>query len=333
MKTYSYAATALHEFMQQLSFDLKVPLINNKVELPETIGSGFIKSMFLEEDCCLRFYHVNLREDIVYKWFTDTHSDQPMFKLVFSLASDEDFSHSFLHHGLPVSVSENNAVLYSTDFSRKAIVPRGRWINRLVMVFTHRWLENNFTEANEQIAVLLNQMTSRYQPTLITQMIDAGQYEMACGLASEISKEHFPLLHIKTMSLQIISNFLDRIVSKQAVPQNLPIALYPQMTEVEKTISEYYEKQMPNISELAAQFNMSSATLKRHFKIVYGKSIYQYYLEKKMAVGKDLICMNHKSVSEVAYMLGYNKINSFSRVFKKCYGVLPREMNSMRSIA
>jgi AraC-like DNA-binding protein len=333
MKTYTYATNALHEFMQQLSFDLKVPLINNKVDLPETIGSGTVKSIFLEEDCCLRFYHVFLYEDILYKWFADTQSDQPMFKLVFSLASNRDCTPVPLPRvkGNSACISENSAMLYSTDFSRHAIVPHGRWINRLVMIFSKRWLETNFTEASELVSLLLDQLQSRYQPSVITQLINREQHELASRLSMEMSQDHFPLLHARTMSLQLINSFLDRIMSHRVTPQQLPID--PQMAAVEKKISEYYDKQMPNIAELASLFNMSSATLKRHFKTVYQKSIYQYYLEKKMAVGKDLICVDHKSVSEVAYTLGYNKINCFSRVFKKYYGVLPSEMSLLRSIA
>jgi len=85
---------------------------------------------------------------------------------------------------------------------------------------------------------------------------------------------------------------------------------------------------MPSISELASEYNLSPSTLNRHFKIVYGKNIQTYYLANKMAVGKSLIISKGKTISEIAYALGYSKINSFSKAFKKQYGILPKEVNS-----
>jgi AraC-like DNA-binding protein len=37
---------------------------------------------------------------------------------------------------------------------------------------------------------------------------------------------------------------------------------------------------LPSRKELAKEFAMSESTLKRHFKAVYGKTMYEYYLEK-----------------------------------------------------
>jgi AraC-like DNA-binding protein len=77
---------------------------------------------------------------------------------------------------------------------------------------------------------------------------------------------------------------------------------------------------------------MSDSNLKRHFRIVYGKNIYEYYLEKKMSLAREMILNEENTVSVVAYSLGYEKVSSFSKAFKKMYGVLPSNLKQNKNV-
>jgi len=50
---------------------------------------------------------------------------------------------------------------------------------------------------------------------------------------------------------------------------------------------------------------------------------YEYYLEKKMELAKWLLQEKKVSVSETAYMLGYEKVSAFITIFKKYHHILP----------
>ncbi len=104
---------------------------------------------------------------------------------------------------------------------------------------------------------------------------------------------------------------------------------HPAIVALEKTLSKYYTERLPNISELAKECNMSNSTFKRYFKLAFKESIYAYYLRKKMELGKEMLSDTDLTVSEIAYHLGYDKINSFSKVFKKYYGCLPRDYKNI----
>jgi len=325
LTTYTCEGDAMHSFMETLSSHLKAPLKNNTISIPENLGSGFIKNLFLEKGLCIRLYHVRLKADTLYQFFYEEGCGEALFKLTFSI-DPSDFPLS-LARPTPKSIYENSAVLYSTDFTRTSMLPRNQWINRLVLLFTKDWLEENFAEASSAIAAMVELLITKNKPTLISEMMGADHYISINELANEMNQASFPLIHIKTKALTLTNNFLNKIVYRD--PEDISAhhtLYYSQVISVERKLAGYYDKQMPCISELASEFNMSQATLKRHFKQVYGKTIYHYYLEKKLALGKKLINHNHKSVSEVAYSLGYNKINSFSKAFKKCYGILPSEL-------
>lgn len=56
---------------------------------------------------------------------------------------------------------------------------------------------------------------------------------------------------------------------------------------------------------------------------MFGKSIYEYYLELKMDYAKRLLMERPLSVNEVASMLDYEKVSNFIDMFKRHHGITP----------
>ena len=96
---------------------------------------------------------------------------------------------------------------------------------------------------------------------------------------------------------------------------------------VEQRLVQSLEDMLPSQKQLAREFAMSESTLKRHFKAIYGKTMYEYYLEKKMELAKRLLQEKKMGVSQTAYMLGYEKVSAFINMFKKYHQVLPGSFN------
>jgi AraC-like DNA-binding protein len=68
---------------------------------------------------------------------------------------------------------------------------------------------------------------------------------------------------------------------------------------------------------------LSETTLKRYFKLIYGKSVYDYYLNKKMEMARTILLQNPYSVNEIAELMGYEKVSHFIEIFKKHHGCSP----------
>ena len=79
------------------------------------------------------------------------------------------------------------------------------------------------------------------------------------------------------------------------------------------------------LEELGPIFNYNYAYLSALFKKTTGKTLSEYHLERKMETGKALVLEKKKSISEIAKMLGYD-LYSFSKAFKRKYGVSPKKM-------
>lgn len=98
---------------------------------------------------------------------------------------------------------------------------------------------------------------------------------------------------------------------------------HEKMIEVENILRSHLQMSLPSIEKISKTVAISESTLKRHFKQVYGKSIYEYYLHLKMELARKILIEKPVSVTEVATMLDYGKVSNFIDMFKKHHGTPP----------
>jgi AraC-like DNA-binding protein len=84
--------------------------------------------------------------------------------------------------------------------------------------------------------------------------------------------------------------------------------------------------QIKEIKEVADHCGMSEYHFFRRFKELYKKTPYQYIIEQKMHMARYLLKGNHKSVSEIAFSCSFPDVFTFSKAFKKFFGVAPSLM-------
>jgi AraC-like DNA-binding protein len=84
--------------------------------------------------------------------------------------------------------------------------------------------------------------------------------------------------------------------------------------------------QIKEIKEIADHCRMSEYHFFRRFKEVYKKTPYQYITEQKMHLAKYLLKGSKQSVSEIAFSCNFPDVFTFSKAFKKFYGIPPSLM-------
>lgn len=92
------------------------------------------------------------------------------------------------------------------------------------------------------------------------------------------------------------------------------------------TLIKYIEDHVfsiPDIKTLAAQMHFNYNYVSHVFKKRTGTTLKHYIIQVKMKKARELIADGTWSISEIACMLGYESIQSFSKAFKKELGVSP----------
>lgn len=81
----------------------------------------------------------------------------------------------------------------------------------------------------------------------------------------------------------------------------------------------------PPIRDLAKRVALNEHRLKTGFRLLFGKSIYEYARTVRMESARQLLEDSALSVGQVASMVGYVNTSHFARAFRGEYGVNPRD--------
>jgi AraC-like DNA-binding protein len=123
----------------------------------------------------------------------------------------------------------------------------------------------------------------------------------------------------------LIERFFTQVYQKSKQLRALQIRqedIY-RMMEIESDLMHDYSRNAPTVEALAGKHEMGVSKLKRQFKQIYGKPVFEYFQKNRMARAKDMLMSGEYTVKEVGYKLGYQNLSNFANAFKKEYGVLP----------
>ena len=86
---------------------------------------------------------------------------------------------------------------------------------------------------------------------------------------------------------------------------------------------------MPSVADCAKKLNLSAGYFGDLVKKEIGQSAQEYIQAKVIDVAKERIFNVDKSISEVAYELGFKYPQHFTRLFKQKTGMTPNEYRKL----
>lgn len=82
--------------------------------------------------------------------------------------------------------------------------------------------------------------------------------------------------------------------------------------------------QPPTIAKLGHDVGMNEAKLMRCFKQLFGQTIFDFAQHLRMERAKELLETTDRSITEIAFDVGYEYSSNFATAFKRHYGITPR---------
>jgi len=148
--------------------------------------------------------------------------------------------------------------------------------------------------------------------------------------------EHAIDSHSKTLIvsyLELFLNYCKRFYDRQFITRSL--VNKDVLTRFEKVLNDYFssgmpvESGLPSVRYCAEKLFISPNYLGDLLKRETGKSAQEHIQLKMIDVAKEKIFEPGKSISDIAYELGFKYPQHFTRMFKKEVGVSPNEFRSL----
>jgi AraC-like DNA-binding protein len=119
-------------------------------------------------------------------------------------------------------------------------------------------------------------------------------------------------------------------VSMYTLPLAVPYAKDKRLDKIIRFMSDNIQETII-LPHLSRQFGFSERSLSRLFHNDLGMSFNQYLTIKRMMLALQLLLEEDKSVKEVAALVGYNSVPTFSTTFNRITGIRPSEYVKMKS--
>jgi AraC-like DNA-binding protein len=165
------------------------------------------------------------------------------------------------------------------------------------------------------------------EANIITCRLGRRQLSLFADIMSQEPKNKSNLLEIQNHALSLLEFFLcsrhknlSAVHAAGGIDNEDDLSL---IKEVESYISEYYCSDTFTVDSILKKTYTSYHKLNFLFKSIHGMTISEYIRNKRIEKSKEMIADNAKSISQIAYEIGYSSISNYILAFKKIYQITP----------
>lgn len=154
------------------------------------------------------------------------------------------------------------------------------------------------------------------------------------GIILNIKQEYHSNIDIFSQNIIIsqietLLHFSERFYQRQFITRKK--ANHQVLDRLEKLLNDYFEnenlskKGLPTVQFISEQLNVSPTYLRGLLKLLTGKNTQQHIHNKLIEKAKEKLSITELSVSEIAFELGFEHSQSFSKLFKTKTSMSPLE--------
>lgn len=129
--------------------------------------------------------------------------------------------------------------------------------------------------------------------------------------------------------IETLLNYSERFYQRQFITRK--ISNHRILSALETLLADYFNhedlitKGLPSVQHIADQLNLSPSYLTGLLKVLTGQNTQQHIHEKLIGKAKEKLSTTQLSISEIAYELGFEHPQSFSKLFKSKTNLSPLE--------
>lgn len=321
---FEFTVHPAFNFLTSFAEKLKVQVLNNSVQLPASLGEGYVRKIDIEPDFKFVMHHYTLREDFQLKRLAAAEKSD-LISIIFNsqevptaLPDKQDVIRFLKTNGSAIQIA-SSALGTETHFPAGSNVHfgvigiRAPLLASLLRIGSPNSIITAILQANNDFFYHEN-MTPDVRRVLKQLSEISDRHEL----------QHF-LYRVKAEELLylLFSKLLHRDTEHQSPINKADLErLYAVRTAIISDLSI-----PPRLNDLVKMAGMSETKMKQLFKQVFGDTIYNYYQQARMDEAAFLLKQGRYSVSETGYKLGFSNLSHFSRLFEKHYGLTPKKFS------
>jgi|KBSSwiS6_1023812.scaffolds.fasta_scaffold00630_3 AraC-like DNA-binding protein len=307
---------------EQLCDELHGVLQNDTIILNNDVWKGTIKKVEVEPGLYVHFWSCSLLSPLILKHEVADATAQSAYHLIYSLTPGV----FFLKHERSAQIfAPPHADTFCTTNQTKVyfeLAPHDQ-VRVIYISMTEEWIRQYFQNTDRLNTELILPPEMNARPLLLFDITDKGEYLLASEIADHLQNVQINQLLIHSRILLLILQFFNKWVHSKHEKNKKIREHFDKLKLTEKIVSSHLSGKLPSLKEISEMVQMNETALKRYFKLLYGKNIYEYYLQQKMDLAKRMLIDENLNINEVAAQLGYEKASNFIEIFKTHFGFLP----------
>lgn len=326
MFTFSYKYCNHIDYLHDLAKAAGVAVINNTLQLPEAMGTGYIKVIELANGLQVLINECIIFNDVSFK-------RQPIVDESYTLRFDEVKNLRLLTMQIDGDKLDDEQMTYSgafltnslSDFSYTATNgTEDRCIN---IFFTADWLKKNVGIKSSD--AVFKQYLSLKTGILNFEVLNFEYRELMEDIFEIRENEPMQKVTIQNRVMLLLEKFFRSLYNKLSTENTrtrVSDTSIKRMMLVESILVSNLSVAPPTIPKIARTAMMSETKLKNLFKTVYGHGLYEYYQKNRMLKARQLLRTKKYSVKETGMALGFKNLSNFTIAFKKEFNILPSDL-------
>lgn len=317
--TFEFEVCDGFHFATAFGEQIGVEAINDRVQLPATLGDGFIQEIYLDNDLYLCVHKYVLKQELILRRKDSDSSETLTMKFDCRRlpANTNGTANEYLFKNTKGCEVEFGTANFFTEFT----LPPNQVI-LFVVIGTQRAAIGKLIKSGSE-EVPIEQTISKSKSFVFHERMTLDMERALKHLSAIEPTARLSHLLYDAKSIELIYLLLSKLLARDTadtvfVNQEDAATIYGIRTEMLEDFSV-----TPELPKLAAHASMSQSKLKQLFSQIFGKSIYNYFQAERMDEAAFLL--NHFTVSETGFKVGFSNLSHFTRLFEKHHGINPKK--------
>lgn len=294
----------------------KCGIYAEKQELKPDFGIGSIQ-FFKFKGISFRLIDAVLYNDILLKGSVDSNFLELSYliegeQIIKINGCDEDF----------VVENQECYLVYLSQPKGTINFPKNKKIKELKIRMNSDFINKH--QLNSEENIFKNYDLKNFQKINLIAPLSAQNQRILFEIFSNKQDGLLKRLFLEAKALELIGIQLS---SKQHLTRQISAKsdnIVKKIYEVQHFISSNLSNQL-SIKELSKKIGVNDFVLKKEFKRVFDKTIFEYATEIRMNKAKELLTQSKKPIYEISEIIGYKNPTHFTAAFKKIEGTTPKK--------